>query len=132
MLLNFLLPKFVRNIDFRSWLILVGLTVVLLIIAGKLGDSMVNAYRNYQVYVAEQAGRDELAEEYQDLQQNLAYYRSYEYKKLYARDYLNLTQNGETLYRINDNDSFYEVKEKQQNFVESGEYTQWWLVLLAP
>ncbi len=132
MLLQFILPKFLREIDLKSWLILIAITLGLLIIAGRLGDSVVNAYRNYQVYIAEQAGLEDLQGEYKSLQQDLAYYRSYEYKKLYARDYLNLTQGGEILYRINDNNRFYEVSDRKQQFVEEGKYTQWWMVLLFP
>lgn len=59
----------------------------------------------------------------------LQYYQSYEYKKLYARDNLRLGEPGERLYKIVGDQATYNVPEKELELFEESNL-QWWILLV--
>lgn len=94
------------------------------------GRVITNARDNFDVYQFEQGGLVSLQGENQDLQKQLDYYNSFEYKQLYARDYLHLAVPGETLYKIEGNPTYYQIDQQQPNFVTADTFTSWWAKLL--
>ena len=118
------------RINTRGWLsviIVLGITLILLISFGRV---ITNATSNYEVYQYEQTGLDKLQAENDSLKQELGYYSSYEYKLLYARDYLHMAEPGERLYKIVGSQQYYQVEEQQPNFVTVDTYSYWWSQLL--
>lgn len=114
----------------RGWLsvfVVVGITFMLLVSFGRV---IANARSNYDVYLFEKDGLTVLQADNAELQRELDYYSSYEYKRLYARDYLHLAEPGETLYKIVGNQQYYQVTAVAPNFVPPSSYADWWLQLL--
>ena len=89
-----------------------------------------NARNSFEVYLFEQEALTDLESTHERLEAELAYYNSYEYKKLYARDNLRLAEPDETLYRIVSRPDYYELEKLEVDFFEDGEYFNWWMQLL--
>jgi cell division protein FtsB len=108
----------------------VGALLVLCALLISLGRVIVNAADNYEVYLYEELSLTELQSENARLAKELAYYESYEYKKLYARDHLNLVEPGERLYRLVGRPEYYEVRDRGVQVFQEGNYLNWWLRIL--
>lgn len=115
--------------DWRATARALFMVGMLLALTTSLGKVMVNARNNNEVYEYEQENLSALEAEREKLQKELAYYESYEYKRLYARDYLNLAQPGERLYRIVDNTKLYDVRQRLYNYPEAN-FLDWWRTVL--
>jgi len=114
----------------RGWFsvaMIIGVTFLLLVSFGRV---ITNAKNNFEVYQYEQGGLTALRSDNQDLLRELDYYQSFEYKLLYARDYLHLAEPGETLYKIVGTQTYYKIDEKVPNFVTADSYSYWWGALL--
>jgi cell division protein FtsB len=135
MKLNFNLKSNLRNwlnkeFNLQSWL---SMLIICLITVGlflSLVRVVTNAQSNYEVYLYEKQGLEVLQKENDDLKDQLAYYQSYEYKKLYARDYLRLAEPGEKLYKIVGDDKTYDTAGKTPDFFADGKFVSWWKDLL--
>jgi cell division protein FtsB len=114
----------------RGWfsvVMIIGVTFLLLVSFGRV---ITNAKNNFEVYQYEQSGLVALQGDNDELQRELDYYQSFEYKRLYARDFLHLAEPGETLYKIVGSQTYYEINEKVPNFVTADTYSFWWGELL--
>ncbi len=114
----------------RGWvsvLIVVGITFLLLVSFGRV---ITNARNNFEVYQYEQSGLAMLQVDHSELQRQLDYYNSFEFKRLYARDFLHLAEPGETLYKIVGDQTIYQIDQPQPNFVTAETFAYWWQKLL--
>jgi hypothetical protein len=71
--------------DWLATLLVIGIVIVLVT---NLFRVVLNARNNYEVYLYEKEGWAALQVERDRLSEELEFYQSNEYKKLYARDYL--------------------------------------------
>ncbi|MBL8014893.1 MAG: septum formation initiator family protein [Candidatus Doudnabacteria bacterium] len=125
--LQIYLKKWLNTDNLTRALIVPGL---ILIVVLNLVRTISDAQRNYQVYLAEQELLGYMQQENADLKQELAYYQSYEYKKLYARDNLRLAEPGERLYRIEGAPQLYQPREKTYDPFRAEVSWQWWEALV--
>jgi cell division protein FtsB len=117
-------------ISFQDWLVLGSLVLVSVILVSSLGRVVTNARNNYEVYVFEKEGLQELKAEQARLLQELAYYESFEYKKLYARENLFLGEPGERLYKLTEPPKLYQVRVREKDYFTDTNFTAWWMKLL--
>ena len=118
------------NIYARGWLsafVIIGITLLLL---ANLFRVTANAANNYEVYLYERESVESLRDESERLNRELAYYNSYEYKKLYARDFLHLAEPGEKLYKIVGTPKYYDLQEQELELFEEGNLLEWWLRII--
>lgn len=114
-----------------NWIsVFVVFSAVLLIVLN-LARVVANAQDNYEVYQFEKQGLQELKQEHKELEQELEYYQSYEYKKLYARDNLKLADEDEKLYQILGERKQYEVVEQDPDLFQNQSFWNWWVILLS-
>jgi cell division protein FtsB len=118
-----------REISLRSVILFVVLVTLIGIVVSNVWQVVVSATDNYQVYVAEQQGLDELEAQYDQLSRELAYYKSYDYKELYARDNLKMVTPGSKLYKLNKPQQIYSVIDQQKQVVKEEDNLFWWRML---
>lgn len=118
--------KFSLSSEWLSVFLIIGMLVILSV---NLIRAISDANKNYQVYLAEKESLSLMQQENLKLQNELQYYQSYEYKKLYARDNLRLGEPGETLYKIVGDQTTYNVPEKQLDLFNDNNL-QWWMLLV--
>ena len=114
----------------RGWVSVVFVVGVTLLLLVSFGRVITNAQNNIEVYQFEQSGLTTLQADNQSLQHQLDYYNSFEYKRLYARDFLHLAEPGETLYKIAGNQTYYQIDQQKPNFVTADTYGYWWRKLI--
>ena len=115
----------------NEWLSLLAIILVVIILAVNIVKVVSRAGDNYQVYIEEKAALGRLQQENAELERELAYYQSYEYKKLYARDNLRLADPGERLIQIVDNTVSYDEDQTETNILSTtDDNSVWWLMLL--
>lgn len=134
--MNWILAKLKLNrrlnlqINARGWLSVLVVVVMALVVGVNLWKVAVNAAESIDVFQAEQESLSALRQIHQDLQDQLSYYESYEYKKLYARDNLRLVEPGERLFRVLSPIEYFEFEEVTPNFFAETDNLSWWLELL--
>lgn len=115
----------------RSLILTLVVPFLTLVVMLNLVRSFTDAQRNYQVYIAEQELLSNMRSENDFLQNQLAYYKSYEYKRLYARDNLRLAEPGERLYKIEGPAQVYQPRQKEYSPTKAQPNIYWWGALLG-
>ncbi len=116
--------------SFNDWLAVLLVIGIVLVLITNLFRVMLNAKNNYEVYLYEKEGWAILQEERDRLSEELEFYQSYEYKKLYARDYLHLGESGETLYKVLGGFEYYDVKDDVRDLFPKENFLSWWKLLI--
>ncbi len=113
--------------DWLATLFVIGIVIVLVT---NLFRVVLNARNNYEVYLYEKEGWAALQVERDRLSEELEFYQSNEYKKLYARDYLHLGESGETLYKVLGGFEYYDVNSDIEELFPKEDYLSWWRLLI--
>lgn len=113
--------------DWLATLLVIGIVIVLVT---NLFRVVLNARNNYEVYLYEKEGWAALQVERDRLSEELEFYQSNEYKKLYARDYLHLGESGETLYKVLGGFEYYDVNSDIEELFPKEDYLSWWRLLI--
>ncbi len=119
-----------KELNLQGWLSMLIICLITIGLFLSLVRVVTNAQSNYEVYLYEKEGLETLQSENDNLKSQLAYYQSYEYKKLYARDYLRLAEPGERLYKIVGDAKTYDATAKAPDFFEGSGFVEWWKSLL--
>lgn len=118
------------NFHAGGWLSVILVFLATILLAMNLLRVVTNARDNLDVLASEKISLRDLQKLNEDLHNDLDYYLSYEYKKLYARDNLRLVEPGERLFRIIPKSQSYEVVRKEIEFFADSNYLDWWQELL--
>lgn len=109
-------------------------TVILILIVVFLSTNLARrvheSTQDYAVYLAEQEALAKLTAENKQLQDELDYYNSIEYRLLYARDSLNSVQPGEKLYELSKDIVIYSYQPEPVRIYEELEKLKIWQSLL--
>ncbi len=109
-----------------GWLATIFVMGISLVLLVNFGRVIANAGESYEVYQYEKVSMEELLGEHEELQQELEYYQSFEYKKLYARDNLHLAEPNEKLYRIVGETTYYDVARAEIDLFAKANLLDWW------
>lgn len=104
--------------------------VLALLFMSDVARTITNAQANLEVYAYEQQVVNDRLAEQERLESELAYYESYEYARLYARENQNLAEPGERLYQLSEPIRLYQVQVRQKDFFSKTDFSNWWLSLL--
>lgn len=92
--------------------------------------SVNSAVENYKLLAYERERLEDTREEGKELDQEIAYFSSLEYKQRYAYDSLNFARQGEELYHIETGKrEGYELEEVNYDPVQKDNKSVWWQVL---
>lgn len=116
--------------SFNDWFATLLVIGIVLVLITNLFRVVLNARNNYEVYLYEKEGWVILQEERDRLAEELEFYQSYEYKKLYARDYLHLGESGETLYKVLGGFEYYDIKDDVRELFPKENFLSWWKLLI--
>lgn len=113
-----------------SWnrvIIIASLAGLILAVSLNIYVVVVNAFQNYEVLQTERAKLAELQSKNAQLESELAYYSSLEYKQRYGYDSLNLARPGEQIYLVQEADrESFELEEENPDPIQTEDNQRWW------
>ncbi len=112
------------------WVGVVAIICFGLLMAFNLWRALDNAGNSLGVYQSEQASLAALQEQNESLLNELRYYQSYEYKRIYARDNLRMAEPGEKLYLVVDTTPAYYTPDEEFDLFAAQDFASWWGMLL--
>lgn len=86
--------------------------------------------QNYDTFSNEKISLLELQSKNKQLQDELEYVKSDEYKKLLLRDTLSIGENSENLYRTKDKIEYFDEKFEYLNLKDRVDFREWWFQLI--
>lgn len=106
------------NVNFSSLIVSAFFIMVMVTLSVNIYNTFTNGIETIDKFRAEQEKLDELQRINAELKDQVEHYASLEYKKIYARDNLNLGEQNETLYYINRPDESLIIEELPEQEVE--------------
>jgi len=117
---------YAKSINIEGGVITLLLCFFLLLLAGSILRVVTLGRNNYEIFNIEKAGLDELKNKYAQLQSELEYVNSDEYKQLFLRDSEGLTTANSELYKIKDKSIYYEEKKEYIKISDKKDFSDWW------
>lgn len=116
----------------QGWLSVILVCGLTMALGSNLWRIAVNAQYNTEVYNAEIEGLEKLKSENDKLEDELDFYSSNEYRRVYIRDNRHLVESGNTqLYKVVDELSFAEPKSRLLNLNNvTADNWQWWRMFI--
>jgi cell division protein FtsB len=113
----------------------IGLTLILSLFALLLFTNIFrvisNGKYNYETYLYEKEVLAQIQEKNMGLKEDIAYVQSDEYKKLLARDTLNMAEAGEIIFETKETPVYYEEEKEYLDVNSKDRFGGWWKNLLA-
>lgn len=137
-----LIPKFKNPLSFlklrnkmkdfsvEGGLVTVILAVVAILISGSIIRVVNNARSNYEIFRDEQSSLEDLRMKNNELEEDLSYVQSDEYKKLFLRDTQGLSVGSEELFSTKEKVTYQEEVKEYLKIDTKNDYVDWWLSLL--
>lgn len=127
---SFLNKKFsLKYIDFKDFYITIILFFVILILLANIHRAISNAYSNHLTYSVEINNYEQLKKRNLELKNDLEYYKSDEFKKIFLRESLLLAEEGDKIFITRGKPEF--IQEKKIYYkIDNLDHNYFWLLLL--
>lgn len=115
-----------------EWLKGIGFIIIIVGLTINIWNSYEKGLHNSKVIAQEEAKLAKLEDENQDLTEQVQYYSSIEYKRIYARENQNLAEPGERLYFIerDDEELVIDYIKEETDKIELQNNSYWWKKLI--
>lgn len=119
-----------RRIAFEGAGLTIMLSIMLLVITSNIFRVIQDGQKNYNIYKSEQQSLENIKSLNEGLDHELDIVASDEYQKLLARDVLGIAEDGESLYRLENDRDFFQIEKKYIDLTETRDYESWWVTLI--
>jgi cell division protein FtsB len=113
----------------------IGLTLILSLFALLLFTNIFrvisNGKYNYETYLYEKEVLTQIQGKNESLKEDIAYVQSDEYKRLLARDTLNMVEPTETIFETKETPVYYDEEKEYLDINSKDKFEGWWKNLLA-
>lgn len=124
--------KWIRIFENAGWTwtrgtVVAGLSLAIVLLTADIYISVNQAIKNYKSLAIEEAKLLETKAVGEELDRELEYYASLEYKQRYGYDSLNRARDGETLYTVDTDDrKEYELEAENPDPIRDNDAQIWW------
>ncbi len=118
-----------KDLSAETLLITFLLSITLLILGGNILRVISNARINYEIFAIEAQGLKNLQLKNEQLQKELEYVSSDEYKMLLLRNSSNLAQSGEELYSLKAQAEYLDAEKNLLDVKTKQDFNDWWNLL---
>jgi hypothetical protein len=121
--------NYLKDVSVEAGAITVILIIGIIILSGNIFRVITNARANYSIFQTERDSLYELRDKNSELDNELKYVQSDEYKKLFLRDTESLGTSSEQLYNIKESPEYYEEIIEYLEIEDKKDFTDWWIGL---
>ena len=131
---NFLKLKkvgfYLQLITIEGGMVALVLSLVSLILIANIIRVVSNGRGNYETYLYEKKVLGELQQKNNELNSELGYVNSDEYRKLFLRDNQSLAAPNEELYNTKPKPVYFDERKEYIDLRDKNDYSDWWGLLL--
>jgi len=120
-----------KDLTLENVLVMLLLTITLLVLMGNILRVIANARSNYEIFSIEAQGLRDLTKKNTDLQKELDYVSSDEYKMLLLRNSSNLALVNEELYTIRNPSEQFDEENELLIVKDKTNFSGWWELLIG-
>jgi len=118
-----------KDLTVENILITLLLAATILVLGGNIIRVIANARSNYEIFALEEKGLNDLKEKNKQLQSELEYVSSDEYKMLLLRNSSNLARSNEELYTLKAQSKYLEEDKELLDLSQKDDFQDWWSLL---
>jgi cell division protein FtsB len=121
-----------KEINFKAQLLNLFYLLVILFLGSQIVITFNNGFEDLKRFQAEEARLSQLKQENEELKRAVEQYSSIEYKKIYARENLNLAEKQETLYYVERENTVLEIEKLPEDTMQISleDNVYWWKKLI--
>jgi len=118
-----------KDFTTENLLISILLCLAVLVLTGNILRVITTARNNYEIFSIESQSLNDLKAKNEELQKELEYVSSDEYKMLLLRNSANMAQSSEDLYTIRQKATYLDEEKDLLDLTKKSDFSNWWQML---